>query len=227
MPYVIAIDGPAGAGKSTVARRVAKKLNYMYLDTGAMYRSVAWKAHRKSVAADDAAGLEEIARGLSIRFSGLNDGDSQQVWVDGTDVTADIRTPEVSSMTSRISALPALRSVIVEQQRQMAALEASRGVVLEGRDIGTVVFPDAQLKIFLTASATERARRRVEEMWRRGIRVDSENTLAELLERDDRDSTRAASPLAAAEDAVHVDTDGMSIDEVVGRILELWQERQA
>ena len=195
MPFLIAIDGPAGAGKSTVARRIANELGYTYLDTGAMYRSVAWKALRCGVPADDGAGLEALARGLSIRFSTLADDGIQRLWVDGEDVTAAIRTSEVSSVTSRISTIPSVRSIIVEQQRRVAE-SGAQGLVLEGRDIGSVVFPNAQLKIFLTASAQERARRRVEEMSARGLKVDTDSTLAELLERDERDSRRAASPMA-------------------------------
>jgi CMP/dCMP kinase len=225
MPFLIAIDGPAGAGKSTVARRLARGLGYAYLDTGAMYRSVAWKARQCAAEAGDAAQLEAIARGLDIRFSPLGEDCSQQVWADGEDVTAAIRTPEVSDLTSRISAIPAVRATVAERQRSIA--EATRdGIVLEGRDIGTVVLPHAHLKVFLTASAEERARRRLEEMWSRGIRVDAANTLTELLDRDQRDTHRAVSPLAAAVDAVTVDTDGLTADQVVERILALWRERR-
>jgi cytidylate kinase len=226
MPFLVAIDGPAGAGKSTVARRIARKLGYTYLDTGAMYRSVAWKALQSDIAAEDADRLEAVARALAIRFSALREDSTQQVWLDGEDVTAAIRTPEVSSFTSRISVLPSVRAVVVDQQRRIAEAEA-RGVVLEGRDIGTVVFPNAPLKIFLTASPEERARRRVEEMQSRGLRVDADRTLAELLERDARDSHRETSPLAMADDAVPIHTDGLTIDEVVQRILALREERRS
>ncbi len=225
MPYLIAIDGPAGAGKSTVARRIARELGFTYLDTGAMYRSVAWKAIRGDVGVEDAHSLEMIARRLAIVFSPLGDDGAQRVWVDGEEVTSAIRVPEVSDLTSRISAIVAIRATIVEQQRRIAD-SAPLGVVLEGRDIGTVVFPNADLKIFLTASVEERARRRTEQQIKSGLCIDAERTLAELLERDDRDSHREASPLGIAPDAVQVYTDGLAVDAVVRHILDLWQDRQ-
>jgi cytidylate kinase len=166
VPFVIAIDGPAGAGKSTVARRVARALDFTYLDTGAMYRSVAWKALESGVAASNVAGLEAIACALEVRFSPVAPDGSQRVWVGSEEVTQAIRTPQVTDVTSQISVVALVRAVIVRQQRRIADT-APIGVVLEGRDIGTVVFPDAQLKVFLTASPSERARRRVEEMWAR------------------------------------------------------------
>ena len=226
MPFLIAIDGPAGAGKSTVARRVAGALGYTYLDTGAMYRSVAWKAIQLGVPADDTAALEDIARCLTIDFAPARDGSVQLVYVDKSDVTAAIRTPEVSSLTSVISAVAPVRAVVVQHQRRIAGA-AEEGAVLEGRDIGTVVFPQAQLKVFLTASAEERARRRVDEMRQRGIQADATATQRELTERDERDSHRAASPLAMAPDAVAVSTDRLSVDQVVEQVLELWRERRA
>ena len=226
MPFLIAIDGPAGAGKSTVARSVAGRLGYTYLDTGAMYRSVAWKSLQCGYAESDADAIEQAARDLALEFTALREDGTQQVRVDGEDITAAIRTPEVSALTSRISTIAPVRAVVVEQQRRIAEA-APRGAVLEGRDIGTVVFPRAQLKIFLTASAAERARRRVEELHARGLDVDAEATLHELMERDERDSHRATSPLAKAADAIEVDTDGLSVDEVVERIAQLWEERQA
>ena len=226
MPFQIAIDGPAGAGKSTVARRVSSELGYTYLDTGAMYRSLAWKSIQSGIDLEDARELEAAARRLVIQFSPLQHDGTQQVWVDCENVTEAIRTPEVSNLTSRISAIASVRSVVVDQQRRIAESAAS-GVVLEGRDIGTVVFPSAHLKIFMTASPAERARRRVEELRSRGMHVDADHTLADLLERDERDSGRATSPLTMAHDAVPVNTDGLAADEVVRRILVLWRERQA
>lgn len=219
MSLTIAIDGPAGAGKSTVARRVASALRLTYIDTGAMYRAVAWKALQTGVDTTDATALAMLAQNLHLQFSVLMPDMQQTVHVDGEDVTGAIRTPHVSSVTSAISAFPALRRVIVEQQRRMGQVDA-RGVVLEGRDIGTVVFPDAQLKIFLTASDEERARRRVEELQAKGMAVDYAQTLAEQRERDARDSQRADSPLIPASDAVMLNTDGLSIEDVVERILE-------
>ena len=221
---IIAIDGPAGAGKSTVARQVAAALGYTYLDTGAMYRSVAWKA--LCTAADPAReeAMEEVARRLAIRFTPLTPDGKQQVFADDDDVTAAIRTPEVSDLTSRISAFPAVRRIVVEQQRRMGET-AGRGVVLEGRDIGTVVFPNAHLKIFLTASPEERARRRVADLRGRGMEADYAQTLADQIARDTRDTHRQDSPLHAAPDAVGLSTNGLTIPEVVAHILELHRGR--
>lgn len=225
MPFLIAVDGPAGAGKSTVARRLARALDYAYVDTGAMYRAIALTALDRGLDEACVSALEEIAQGLKIRFSNVDEVGAQQVWIDDRDVTRAIRTPAVSDITSRISAIPSVRSIVVDQQRRIAE-SAGSGAVLEGRDIGTVVFPNARLKIYLTASAEERARRRVEEMRTQGIAVDPERTLSEMIERDERDSRRATSPLSMAGDAVPILTDGLSADEVVQAIRELWQERQ-
>jgi cytidylate kinase len=224
MPVIVAIDGPAGAGKSTVARRVAAALGFTYIDTGAMYRAVAWKALQEGITPTDAAALAVLARNLKLTLSPLTPDGKQTVTADGEDVSAAIRTPEVSQLTSAISALPAVRRVVVEQQRRMGESDA-RGVVLEGRDIGTVVFPQAQVKVFLTASPEVRARRRMKELRGRGHKVDFAQVLAEQQERDARDSQRADSPLSAAPDAVVLDTDGLTIEDVVARILALTQER--
>ena len=226
MPFIIAIDGPAGAGKSSVARRLATALDFTYLDTGAMYRAVALAAQENGVAETDEAALETLAQELSLQFSPLAEDGTQRLAVQGRDVTAAIRTPPVSSLTSKISALPAVRRVIVEQQRRMGAA-AERGVVLEGRDIGTVVFPQAQLKIFLTASPEERARRRAEELTERGLPVSYADILREQIERDQRDSSRADSPLAAASDALLLNTDGLTLPEVVARILTLYHQARS
>jgi len=226
VPFIIAIDGPAGAGKSSVARRLATTLGFTYLDTGAMYRAVALASQQQGVSEADEAALAELAQGLTLQFSPLTEEGKQQLAVNGVDVTAAIRTPDVSSLTSKISALPAVRRVIVVQQQQMGA-EAERGVVLEGRDIGTVVFPNAQLKVFLTASPEERARRRVEELIERGLPVDYADILQEQIERDLRDSSRTDSPLAAAPDAVLLDTEGLSLPEVVAQILTLYHQARS
>jgi cytidylate kinase len=167
-----------------------------------------------------------LAQGLSLQFSPLSEEGTQHLHVNGTDVTAAIRTPEVSSLTSRISAVPDVRRVVVEQQRRMGDT-AEKGVVLEGRDIGTVVFPQAQLKIFLTASPEERARRRTEELLARGVTVEYTAILQDQIERDLRDSSRADSPLAAAPDAVRVNTDGLPLPEVVERILTLYHQARS
>lgn len=193
---LIAIDGPAGAGKSTVARAVADALGFTYLDTGAMYRCIALADLRG--AADPTA--------CAIGFDG-------GVTLDGEDVTAQIRTPQVSARASEVAARPEVRAALVERQRELIA---AGDYVAEGRDIGTVVAPDAELKVFLTASPRERARRRAAE-----IGADAKTVLAEQTLRDERDSTREHSPLAAAEDAIEVDTTGLDIDEVVRRIVAL------
>ena len=219
MPFIVAIDGPAGAGKSTVARQVASELDLTYLDTGAMYRAVAWKALRNGIAITDAAALAALAQQSHITFLSDPDG-SQRVLADGEDVTTAIRAPELANVTSAISALPAVRRVLVEQQREMGR-RSPRGVVLEGRDTGTVVFPDAQVKVFLTASPEERARRRVMELQQLGRPVDYARILADQQERDTRDSRRTDSPLVAAPDALVLDTDRMTVGEVVAHILDL------
>lgn len=226
MPSIIAIDGPAGAGKSTVARRVANALNFTYLDTGAMYRSVAWQAQESGVDPQNEEALVRLAQSLQITFSPLTPDGQQHVAVNGRDATEAIRTPEVSQLTSVISAVPAVRRVIVAQQQALGA-RAPEGVVLEGRDIGTVVFPHADLKIFLTAGPEERARRRAAELQTRGLAVDYKQILQEQIERDRRDSRRADSPLVAAPDAVPIATDGLSIDAVVAEILALFRAHRA
>lgn len=224
MPFIIAIDGPAGAGKSTVARRVATQLSFTYLDTGAMYRAAAWLALKSGVDSANESALVMLAGQMQIEFGPLTSDGSQSIRVNGQDATREIRTPEVSSLTSAISSYAALRRIVVDSQRAIAA-GAVAGVVLEGRDIGTVVFPNADLKVFLTASAEERARRRFEELTRSGGTVTFEQVLADQMERDNRDSSRTASPLEQAADAVGVFTDGKSIDEVVSEIISLQNRR--
>jgi cytidylate kinase len=208
---VIAIDGPAGAGKSTVARAVAAELGFTYLDSGAMYRSVALAAREAGVDADDAAALGPLAAGLEIGFDG------RRVLLGGRDVTDEIRTPKVSADASRVSVHPAVREAMVARQR---ALIAAGRYVAEGRDIGTVVSPDAPLKVFLTASDEERARRRAADTGE-----DVETVLAAQRSRDARDTARAHGALRAAEDAVELDTTGLSLEEVVGRVVDLARER--
>ena len=220
MSDIIAIDGPAGAGKSTVARRVANMLSYTYLDTGAMYRSVAWQALRTGIDLQDETALVDIARNLTIEFGLLTPEGTQTIQVNGVDATEAIRTPTVSNTTSAISTFSAVRRVIVAQQRGIAA-RAPLGVVLEGRDIGTVVFPNARLKVFLTASAEERAKRRAAELLDRGTPAIFSEVLKDQLDRDHRDSRRTASPLVPAADAVQVNTDGYTVDDVVEIILRL------
>jgi cytidylate kinase len=216
-PEVIAIDGPAGAGKSTVARALARRLGYFLLDTGAIYRSLALQAARENVAFSDGARLGRLAERLDIRFH--EDG---RVFLGDEDVSAAIRTPEMSQGASTVSAHPEVRQVLLGLQRKVAA----RGrCVVEGRDIGTVVLPWAPLKIFLTASPEVRARRRYDELTARGQTVDLAATLAEQRERDERDMNRATSPLRQADDAVLLDTSTLSEPDVVDRMEALAHTR--
>lgn len=203
---VVAIDGPAGAGKSTVARAVAEALGFTYLDSGAMYRCVGLASLERPDAAPG-----ELAAGARIELG-------ERVLLDGRDVTEAIRTPEVSEAASRVAADPAVRSAVVAQQRRIVA---AGDWVAEGRDIGTVVAPDAAVKVFLTASAEERARRRAAQ-----IGADVTTVLQEQAIRDERDSTRAHSPLAAAPDAVELDTTGLALDEVIARVVALVEQAQ-
>ena len=215
MKRVIAIDGPAGAGKSTVAKIVAERLGCTYIDTGAMYRGVAWKTLRQSQEATDEAILRAV-HDIDVRLSCTESG--THVTVDGTDVTAEIRTPEVTHIVSRVAALGTVREKMVELQRTMAAEGA---VVMDGRDIGTNVLPNADVKVFLTASVEERARRRYDEMRAKGYAVDLEELKQEIASRDKQDSEREISPLRQADDAVLLDTTTLSIEEVAARIMEL------
>ncbi len=219
-PVLIAIDGPAGAGKSATAREVAVRLGLPYLDTGAMYRAVALLAARAGLGAElDAAGREavvELARRLDVRF--LGDPRNLRVAVEGEDVTGALRAPEVSRMASVVSAIPEVRREMVRRQRELAAFA---GGVVEGRDIGTVVFPDATLKVFLTAAPEVRAQRRFDELNARGVVARWESVAAEQRERDLRDSTRPDSPLKPADGAVIVDSSRLSLAEVVDAVVAL------
>ncbi len=208
---VIAIDGPAGAGKSTVARALAQRLGFTYLDSGAMYRAVALAGVEAGVGLDDGAAMGELARSLEIEL----DGD--RVALDGRDVSAAIRSPKVSAASSRVSVHPAVREALVARQRELIA--AGR-YVAEGRDIGTVVSPDSPLKVFLTASPEERARRRAEQTGE-----DPDAVLAAQRERDARDESREHSALRAADDAVELDTTGLALDQVVDRVVTLARQR--
>ncbi|MDF1563369.1 MAG: (d)CMP kinase [Deltaproteobacteria bacterium] len=217
--FILAIDGPAGAGKSTVARRCAQALGYCLVDTGAIYRAVALRADRAGVAFEDEAGVASGLSDLALRFE--LQGETNHVFLEGEDVSRDIRTPRISMGASTVSAHPAVRAGLLELQRRLARETDLPGSVLEGRDIGTVVFPDADLKIFLTASPEARAERRYLELKARGEATTFEDVLEEQRRRDAQDSGREVAPLREAEDAVRVDTTGLGIDEVVGRIVEL------
>ncbi len=215
----IAIDGPAGAGKTTVAREVARRLGYKYIDTGAMYRAVAWKSIQLGVPLEDADRIADIARDMDIEF---RDGDGSRIFADGVDVSQAIRSPEVTRLSSPVSAIPGVRRRLVALQRQLGAVG---GVVMEGRDIGSVVMPDAAVKVFLTASMDERARRRLADLAQSGVQLKVETLKKQIEERDLRDSTRPHSPLVRVPDAVQIDTDNLSVDQVVERILALCRER--
>lgn len=214
---VVAIDGPAGAGKSTIARRLAAKLGFVYIDTGAMYRAVALWALRENVDLSDAGRLEQLAQAARIEFAPGAAG----VLLNGADVTEAIRSPEVSQAASKVSAVPGVRRALVEKQREIGARHS---VVMEGRDIGSVVFPDAEVKVFLDADPAERALRRARELEQKGESVRAEEVAEEIRERDERDRTRAAAPLLQAPGAVYVDTTRLTLDEVQAVILSLIEE---
>lgn len=215
-PYV-AIDGPAGAGKSTVAKTLAKKLDFIYVDTGAMYRAVTLAALRKGIDLKDHDCLTRLARDVSVAL--LPDGNGGlKVLLNGENVSEDIRSQEVSKNVSLVAMVPGVRKRLVELQRAMAA---RGGVVMEGRDIGTVVLPDAPVKVFLTATHVERAKRRREELAAKGNLIDQEQMEKEILMRDQIDSTREADPLTQAEDAVVIDSTSFSVKEVVDMIMAL------
>lgn len=217
---IIAIDGPSGAGKSTLARRLAKDLQFIYLDTGAMYRALALKVLRQGIDLADDTGLEQLIGATEIDL--IERHGKLAVLLDGADVAAEIRTPEVSQMASKVSALGMVRARMLDLQRAMGR----RGsVVAEGRDIGTVIFPEAQVKIFLEASAGERARRRYDELRASGKIVDYDETLREIEERDKRDSERDLAPLRKAEDALAIDSSSLSADEVAAAVLAHIQKR--
>jgi CMP/dCMP kinase len=218
---VVAIDGPAGAGKSTVSMRLTRELGYRLLDTGALYRTVALLAQRRGVAWTDEQALADIAGKLDVDF--CLEGDHNRLQVGGEDLSEAIRSPEISTGASVVSALPHVRQALLELQR---ALGREGGVVAEGRDVGTVVFPDAHAKFFLTASDEVRAKRRFEELRAKGIDVDLQSTLNEMRERDERDSGRDVAPLAQAEDAILVDSSHRSLDDVVAEMLQTVQKRE-
>ncbi|MFQ3550284.1 MAG: (d)CMP kinase [Armatimonadota bacterium] len=213
---IIAIDGPAGAGKSSVAKAVAEKLNYIYVDTGAMYRAIAWKILETNTSISDIGKVSCLVNNIKLKFEKINN--EQKIFVDNIDVTQAIRTPEVTRLSSPVSAIQAVRKRLTEIQRSFGS---DGGIVMEGRDIGTVIFPDAELKIFLTASAEERAKRRTEQLKAMGQFADVNQIEAEIRERDLLDSSRQNAPLIQAKDAILIDTDRLTEEEVVQKIIEL------
>jgi cytidylate kinase len=221
-PLIIAIDGPSGAGKSTLGRRLARELGLLYVDTGAMYRAAALAVVGAGVNAADADEVARVAAGARIELAG--DPDSLRVLLEGRDVSAEIRTEQITRLSSVISTIPAVRRDLVRRQREMGA--RGGGVVLDGRDIGTVVFPSADVKFFLTAVPEERAKRRFDEDHRKEPDLTFQETLADINTRDERDSTRADSPLRIADDAVVIDTTDLSVEQVFARMLEVIRERR-
>lgn len=216
----IAIDGPAGAGKSTIAKRVAKALSYMYVDTGAMYRAMALYISQSGISPEDSASISRICEDADISIEYR--GGEQIVLLNGKNVNPFLRTEEVSAMASRSSANPDVRRKLVQLQQELAE---KQNVVMDGRDIGTVVLPHAECKIYLTASVKERAKRRYLQHKRKGEEADFDQIEKEIRERDHRDMTRSISPLKQADDAVLVDTSDMTVDEVVKKILQIAREK--
>jgi cytidylate kinase len=213
---IIAIDGPSGAGKGTVARAVASELGYRHVDSGAMYRAIGWKSLREGVPLDSDGAVAALAERSRMEIG------STAVTIDGRDVTREIRTPEIDHAAAAVARLPGVRAVLVPRQR---ALGSGGGIVMEGRDIGTVVFPNADVKIYLDASADERARRRATDPAHTGVPAAVSDVAALLTERDRIDSTRAASPLSVAPDAVVIDTTGKAVDEVVRDVMKVIAEK--
>ena len=221
VPRIIAIDGPSGSGKGTVSRRVADTLGWHFLDSGALYRLVALAGLRAGLGPDDIPGHARTAGQMQIQF-GSNPAGEEQVLLDGQDVTQDLRSEQAGTAASRVAAMPEVRTALFARQRQFVR---SPGLVADGRDMGTVVFPEAGLKIFLTATPEERARRRHKQLKEKGLDVSLAALSREIAERDARDASRAVAPLKAAPDAIHLDSTGLAVDAVVAQILRLASER--
>lgn len=221
MAFNIAIDGPAGAGKSTIAKLVAKELSYIYVDTGAMYRAMALYFLRTGIAADDEAKIMAACKEITVSLS--NEGGEQQVFLNGENVNGLIRTEEVGKMTSAVSVYAPVREKLTQLQRELAC---TTDLIMDGRDIGTCVLPDAQVKIYLTASVETRGRRRFLELQEKGINCSLEEICEDIEKRDFRDMTREISPLKQAKDAILVDSSEMTIDQVVAKILEIVRDAE-
>lgn len=213
---VLAVDGPSGSGKGTISRRVAEALGWHLLDSGALYRLVGLAAQRHGISLEDEAGLENLARDLDVVFQG--EGEATRVLLEGDDVSDAIRTEQAGNSASRVAALPGVRTALLERQR---AFRTPPGLVADGRDMGSVVFPDAEIKVFLTASPEERAKRRYKQLKEKGFSGSLSALSEEIAERDRRDASRAVAPLKPAPDAVQIDTTGVGIDQVVERVLTL------
>ena len=220
--FSVAIDGPAGAGKSTIAKAVAAQFGFLYVDTGAIYRTVGLAACRAGADPYSGPAVEALLPGLSIRFDYGADG-AQRMFLNGEDVSDAIRTPEISMYASAVSAIPAVRAFLLDMQRDMARRHS---VVMDGRDIGTVVLPDAELKVFLTASLQARAKRRLAELAAKGDRSTLDEVTADMAKRDGQDEHRAAAPLKAAEDAVRVDTSDMTLQQSIDAVCALVEARR-
>ena len=217
----IAIDGPSGAGKSTISRKAAEKFGFIYVDTGAIYRTIGLATKIRGVSLDDTAAVIELLPTLEIELK-YNDAGEQHMYLDGNDVSRDIRLPEVSMLASKVSAIPAVREFLVDMQRGMAE---KYDVIMDGRDIGTVILPNADLMIFLTADVRDRAHRRYEELRAKGMEKPFDEVLAEMEKRDEQDTQRAAAPLKAADDAVLLDTSGNTLEESIDEVCRLISEK--
>ena len=221
MSIAIAIDGPAGAGKSTIARLAAKELGFIYVDTGALYRAIGLAASRRSLTAEDKDAIIEMLTAIKVELA-VNEKHEQIVLLDGEDVSGLIRTPEISMLASAVSAIPEVRAFLLDLQRDMAH---TNNVIMDGRDIGTVVLPDAKIKIFLSASPECRARRRYEELIEKGMDVKYEDILSDVVARDYADSHRDIAPLKPADDAIMVDTSGEDLETSVNKLLTIMRDR--
>lgn len=217
----IAIDGPSGAGKSTISRKAAEIFGFIYVDTGAIYRTIGLASKIRGISLDDKAAVMEMLTKLNIELK-YNESGEQHMYLDGKDVSRDIRLPEVSMLASKVSAIPEVRTFLVDMQRDMAK---KYDVIMDGRDIGTVILPDADLKIFLTADVNDRAQRRYEELRTKGMLKPFDEVLAEMKQRDEQDTLRAAAPLKATEDAVMLDTSGNTLEQSIAEVCRLIADR--